>query len=107
MRLDLDKSTLLKVHVSQDNLRALFDAQVVHHPDWDMAHAFLSREFEHTAVSLDSHLGVRDHEGHGVLDAQTCEFVERRCWQDDYKAQNRKYAGTSNSKVVTYFYCLY
>jgi hypothetical protein len=54
-----------------------------------MAHAFLSREFEHTAVSLDSHLGVRDHEGHGVLDAQTSQLVERRCWQDDYRAQNR------------------
>jgi len=85
VRLDLDEGTLLKVHVSEDNLRAFFDAKVVHHPNRDMAHALLSGEFENTAVGLDAHLGVRDHEGHGVLDAKTSQFVKRRCWQDDYK----------------------
>ena len=44
MRLDLDVGALLKVHVSQDNLRALLYAEIVHHPDGNVAHALLRRE---------------------------------------------------------------
>ena len=44
MRLDLHVGSLLKVHVSQDDLRALLNAEIVHHPDWNVAHALLRRE---------------------------------------------------------------
>ena len=56
--LDLDVGSLLQVHVSQDYLRALLNAEIVHHPDWYMAHALLGGELEHAAVRLDSHLRV-------------------------------------------------
>ena len=58
VRLDLDVGPFLQVHVPEDDLRALFNAKIVHHPDWYMAHAFLRRKFEDTAVSLDAHLRV-------------------------------------------------
>jgi len=76
MRLDLHVSSFLKVHVPQNNLRALFNAEVVHHPNGNVAHTLLSREFEYTAVSLYAHLRVRDHEGHWVLNAETCQLVQ-------------------------------
>ena len=44
VRLDLYVGSLLKVHVSQDDLRALLYAEIVHHPDWNVAHALLRRE---------------------------------------------------------------
>ena len=44
MRLYLHVSSLLKVHVSQNDLRALFNAKIVHHPDRNVAHALLRRE---------------------------------------------------------------
>ena len=81
---DLDISTFIQVHISQDNLVALFDAQVVHHPDRYVAHAFLGRELEHAAVRLDALLGVRDHECHGVLDAHLGKLVQGAIWQDDF-----------------------
>ena len=83
MGLDLDIGTFLQVHVSQDDLGALFHTQVVHHPDRYVAHAFLGGELEHTAVSLDAHLRVGDHECHGVLDAQPGKLVQGARWQDD------------------------
>ena len=44
MGLDLDIASLLKIHVSQDNLRALLNAEIVHHPDGNVAHALIRRE---------------------------------------------------------------
>ena len=44
MRLDLHVSSFLKVHVSQNYLRALLNAKIVHHPDRNVAHALLRRE---------------------------------------------------------------
>ena len=44
MGLDLHIGSLLKVHVSQDDLRALLNAEIVHHPDGNVAHAFLRGE---------------------------------------------------------------
>ena len=38
---DLHISALLQVHVAQDDLAALLNTQVVHHPNRDVAHAFL------------------------------------------------------------------
>ena len=55
---DLHIGTFLEVHVSQNDFAALFNAQVVHHPDWDVAHALLGRELKHTAVGLQTHLRV-------------------------------------------------
>jgi len=69
MRLNLHVGSLLEVHVPQNDLRTLLNAKVVHHPDGNVAHAFLSRELEHTTVGLDAHLRVGDHESHWVLDA--------------------------------------
>ena len=83
MGLDLDIGTFLQVHVSQDDFRALFNAQVMHHPDRYVAHALLSGELEHATVRLDAHLGVGDHECHGVLDAQPGELVQGARWQND------------------------
>lgn len=40
--LDLDERSLLQVHVSEDDLGAFADAEIVHHPDGNVAHAFLS-----------------------------------------------------------------
>ena len=80
---DLHIGTFLEVHVTQNDFAALFNAQVVHHPDWDVAHALLSGELEHAAVRLDAHLGVGDHECHGVLDAQPGELVQGARWQND------------------------
>ena len=76
MRLNFDIGALLQIHVPQDDLRALLDAEIVHHPDRDVAHALLSGELEHTAVGLEAHLAVRDHEGHWVLDAQAGQLVQ-------------------------------
>lgn len=76
VRSDLDVGPLLQIHVSQDDLGALFDAQVVHHPNRDVAHALLRRELKHTAVGLQAHLRVRNHERHRVLDAHPRQFVE-------------------------------
>ena len=42
MRLYLHVGSFLKVHVAQNNLRSLFNAEVVHHPNRDVAHALLS-----------------------------------------------------------------
>lgn len=56
MRLDLNVGSLIEVHVSQDDLGAFLDAQIIHHPDRDVAHAFLSRELKDATVGLDSHL---------------------------------------------------
>ena len=53
---NLHIGTLLEVHVSQNDLAALFNAQVVHHPDGDVAHALLGGELEHTAVGFQAHL---------------------------------------------------
>ena len=96
MWLDLDIGSLLQVHVSQNDLRALLNAKIVHHPDRYMAHAFLSRELQHAAVRLDSHLRVRDHEGHGVLDAQPRQFMQGTRWQNYY----------ITTKSVSFFFSL-
>lgn len=56
VRLDLNVGSLIEVHVSQDDLGAFLDAQIIHHPDRDVAHAFLSRELKDATVGLDSHL---------------------------------------------------
>ena len=58
VRLDLDIGTFLQVHIPQNDLGALFDAQVVHHPDRYVAHTLLGRELKDTAVRLDAHLRV-------------------------------------------------
>ena len=76
MGLDLDVGALLQIHVPQDDLGALLNAEIVHHPDRNVAHALLGGELEHTTVGLQAHLAVRDHEGHGVLDAQASQFVQ-------------------------------
>lgn len=75
MRNNFDEGSLLQVHVSEDDLGAFAYAEVLHHPDRDVAHAFFSRELQHSAVGLDSHLGVRDHESHWVRDAQSRQLV--------------------------------
>ena len=87
---NLHIGTFLQVHVTQNNLTALFNAQVVHHPDGDMAHALLSGELEHAAIGLQTHLRVRDHERHGVLDAQASKLVKRRGRQNDYERENKQ-----------------
>ena len=81
---DLDIGTFLHVHVSQDNLVALFDTQVMHHPDRYVAPAFLGGELEHAAVRLDALLGVGAHECHGVLDAHLGKLFQGAIWQDDF-----------------------
>lgn len=83
VRLNLHVGSLLQVHVPQDDLRSFLDAEVVHHPDWDVAHSLLSGELEHAAISLDAHLRVANHEGHGVLDAQSGQLLEGRSRQDN------------------------
>ena len=44
MRLYLHVSSLLKVHVPQNDFRALFNAKIVHHPYRNVAHALFRRE---------------------------------------------------------------
>ena len=44
MWLDLHVGSLLKIHVPQDDLRALLNAEIVHHPDGDVAHALFRGE---------------------------------------------------------------
>ena len=87
MGLDLDVGTFLQVHASQQDRRALSDAQVVHHPDWCVAHALLGRELEHAAVRPERQLGVLvvgDHECHGVLDAHLGKLLQGARRQDDF-----------------------
>ena len=83
VRANLHIASFLQIHVTQDNFATLLNAQVVHHPDGDVAHAFFSREFKHTTEGLDSHLRVRNHKRHRVLNAEPGELVKRRSRQDN------------------------
>ena len=58
VRPNLHIRALLQVHITQDNLTAFLDAEIVHHPDGNVAHALFRGEFEDTTKSLDAHLRV-------------------------------------------------
>ncbi len=78
------KFALDELHVSQDDLGTLLQEQVVHHPIWQIAHAFFSREFKDTTVSFLAHLCIADHKEHGIGYVQAGELVQSRRWQDNY-----------------------
>ena len=97
MGLDLDVGTFLEVHVSQNDLGSLLNTKVVHHPDGNVAHAFLSRELEHTTVCLNAHLRVTYHESHRVLDAKSGQFMKGRGRKDDWEKTNKCLLETQRS----------
>ena len=85
MRLQLHERAFLEVHVPDDDLGALFEEQVVHHPKRDVHIAFFRGEFKHTAKALLAELRVLNHKRHWVGDLQAPQLMQRTSRHDDYK----------------------
>ena len=58
VRLKLNSCSFLEVHISDNDFRAFFYAELIHHPDRNVAGALLSDELEIAAVGFDSHLRI-------------------------------------------------
>lgn len=44
VRLQHNELALLQIHVSQNNLRTIFDKEIVHHPHWKVDRSLFGRE---------------------------------------------------------------
>jgi len=83
MWLNFHECSLVESHIPQNDLWAFLKEKVLHHPHWQMAHAFLCWELEHTAIGFLGHLRVAYHKGHWVGDSQSSQLCQSWGWQND------------------------
>lgn len=83
MGLELNVSSLFEVHVSDNHIGAFIKTQVLHHPDWNMAHVLLGDELQRTTVGLLTDRWVRNHEGHRVRRVNPRQLAESRLRHDN------------------------
>ena len=83
LRLELDEGGLGQTDVGNGNEGALFDQQILHHPERDEDAALLGCEFQHAAVRFGALFGILQTEQHGIINLETGQDVKGRRWEED------------------------
>lgn len=67
LRLEFDECCFGKAYIGDRYDGSFFDEEILHHPEGDIAGAFLGGEFEDAAVGHGAFLGGLEFEEHGVV----------------------------------------